>query len=159
MSCRRRTTVLRIPASALGFRYRREWDEFLNKHDSDFAWEPGHFADALCDNYPDMMKWKNADFHSPDWLLDQRCPAEPEIIPGPFLDYFLEDEELLDPEDYVYGMNDTVRPLEEREKKKYLPKYKRLFPDFTIKDMDAVRWCSYEWYDGTEARYMYSDEE
>jgi hypothetical protein len=51
MSCWRRTTVLRIPAIALGFVYFWEWEQFLEKHEEDFNWEPGYFAEAMCDSY------------------------------------------------------------------------------------------------------------
>ena len=37
MSCWHLTVALRIPASALGFKYLREWKEFLRKHEDDFA--------------------------------------------------------------------------------------------------------------------------
>ena len=28
-----------------------------------------------------------------------------------------------------------------------------------VKDMEFVRWCRYEWYDGSDAPYLYSDTE
>ena len=47
--------------------------------------------------------------------------------------------------------------LDESEMEEYLPVYQALFPDFTVKDMEAVRKCEYEWYDGTNSPYIYSD--
>ena len=41
------------------------------------------------------------------------------------------------------------------EKEKYLPLFRKLFPDFTIGKMDCVHYCRYEWYDGSDAMYMY----
>ena len=157
MSCRRRTAVLRIPASALGFVYRREWNEFLRKHENDFEWEPGYFNESLSDEYPVMLWRRSAFFKDPDRRLDQRDPNFPEIVPGPFLDYFLEEILPLSSEDDSFGENDTVLPLTYQEKEKYLHLYKGLFPDFTLDDMDAVRYCRFEWYDGSNAPYLYSD--
>lgn len=157
MSCWRRTTVLRIPAAALGFRYRKEWDAFLKEHDDEFGWEPGEFGESLSDDFPSTRWWREADFSAPDWRLDQRNPACPEIVPGPFLDYCLDEIIPLHPEDNSYGRNDVVRPLDDGEKEEYLPLYQELFPHFTLEDMANVRWCRYEWYDGSEAAYLYSD--
>lgn len=51
MSCWHRTEVLRIPASALGFQYLREWTEFLRKHEDDFEWYDGSGAAYLYSPY------------------------------------------------------------------------------------------------------------
>ena len=157
MSCRHRTVVLRIPASALGFRYLREWKEFLKKHDEDFQWEEGCFCEALCDDCPSLLGWGTIEFTDPDWQLDQRDPRHPEFIPGPFLDYYLRDDYPLQPEYCHYGEDNSVSPLDENEMKYYLPEYQKLFPHFTLKDMEAVRKCDFEWYDGSGASYLYSD--
>ena len=157
MSCWRRTTVLRIPVSALGFQYRREWDEFLKEHDEELDWEPGYFNESLSDDYPFSLSWREADFDNPDWRLDQRDPKHPEIVPGPFLDYHIKEIMPLHPEYNTYGKNDTAVPLYESEMEGYLPLFQKLFPNLTLKDMEAVRWCEYEWYDGTNAPYLYSD--
>ena len=157
MSCRRRTTVLRIPASALGFTYRREWERFLNDHEDDFDWEPGYFAESLSDDYPMSLCEKASFFRDPDRPLDRRDPENPEIVPGPFLDYTLKEIIPLAPEEDSYGENDVSEPLSKKRAEKYLPLYRKLFPWFTLKDMAAVRWCRYEWYDGTNAPYLYSD--
>ena len=159
MSCRRRTTVLRIPASALGFLYRRQWDEFLNEHEDDFDWEPGFFGESLSDNFPMIIPWESADFHDPNRLLNERHPNYPDIVPGPFLDYCLEEILPLQPEDCHYGNSDKVRPLKKSEAEQYLPLYRELFPHFTMKDMEAVLFCEYEWYDGSNAPYLYSSYE
>jgi hypothetical protein len=47
--------------------------------------------------------------------------------------------------------------LNEAQMKQYLPVYQKLFPHFTMKDMEAVRLCDYEWYDGSDAPYLYSE--
>ena len=159
MSCWRRTSVLRIPAYALGFQYRREWDEFLKEHEDELDWEPGYFNESLCDDYPWLLRWNGSDFTNPGWKLDQRSPEFPEIVPGPFLDYYLEEIIPLHPEDNTFGENNTVLPLDEFEMEEYLPLYQQLFPNFTMKDMEAVRWCEYEWYDGTNSPYLYSEYE
>ena len=33
--------MLRIPAIALGFIYFWEWEQYLEKHEKEFSWEPG----------------------------------------------------------------------------------------------------------------------
>ena len=157
MSCWHKTTVLRIPASALGFKYLREWKEFLNRHDEDFQWEEGYFGETMCDDYPSILDWGATEFTDPDRELNQRDPRHPDIVPGPFLDYFLEDIYPLHPEYNSYHANDEVSLLDEDEMKEYLPEYQSLFPRFTLKDMEAVRKCTFEWYDGSGAAYLYSE--
>ena len=157
MSCWHRTAVLRIPASALGFKYLREWKEFLEKHDEDFAWEEGCFCEALCDDYPGLGDWGELEFTDPDWQLDWRDPEHPDIVPGPFLDYYLWDEYPLQPEYNRYHEDDKIMPLDEDEMKEYLPEYQSLFPHVTLRDMEAVRKCEYDWYDGSGASYFYSE--
>lgn len=157
MSCWHKTIALRIPASALGFKYLYEWKEFLNKHEEDFQWEEECFCEAMCDDYPGILgSWKT-EFTDPYWKLDQLDPKHPEIIPGPFLDYYLEDIYPLHPEDNKYGENDEVLPLDADEMNHYLPIYQSLFPQFTLKEMEAVRLCKFEWYDGSGASYLYSE--
>ena len=159
MSWWRKTTVLRIPASKLGIQTRRQWNEFLKAHQKDFDWRPGHFDESLADDYPTGLRWKDADFENPDWRLDQRNPDHPEVVPGPFLDYKIEEIEPLSPNTRSYGVDDVVLPLDDDEKEEYLPIFRSLFPNFSLQDMDAVRYCSYEWYDGSNAMYLYSDYE
>lgn len=158
MSCWRKTTVLRIPAAALGFVYLREWNAFLQEHEEDFDWEEGYFAESLSDDYPMIYGWyRSLDRYDPDRRLDLRDPEHPDVVPGPFLDYCLEEIIPLQPEDNTHGEGNTALELEEYEKEEYLPIFQELFPDFTLKDMDAVRWCRYEWYDGSNAPYYYTD--
>ena len=157
MSCRHRTVVLRIPASALGFQSLREWNEFLIQHEDDFDWEEGCFCEALCDSIPWGLDRSILVKTDPDCRLDQRDPRHPETIPGPFLDYYLLD-------DYPFeagedGGGYMVSRLDEEQMKKYLPVYQSLFPHFTMKDMEAVRLCDYEWYDGSDAPYLYSEDD
>ena len=153
MSCRRITTVLRIPASALGFRYRREWDRFLEEHEDDFGWDPGYFGPSLSDEHP----WTMREEDHPDRRLDERLPEWPEIVPGPFLDYCLAEKMEFEFGEDDRNVNSEALPLTKRQAEKYLPLYRKLFPWFTPEDMKAVRWCRYEWYDGTDAPYLYSD--
>ena len=155
MSCRHRTVVLRIPASALGFQRLREWNEFLMQHEDDFEWEEGCFCASLCDSIPWELDRSILVMTDPDCRLDQRDPTHPDIIPGPFLDYYLRDEYPFETGDD--GGSYKVSRLDEAEMKKYLPEYQRLFPHFTMKDMEAVRLCDYEWYDGSDAPYLYSE--
>ena len=149
--------MLRIPASRLGFQFRRQWDEFLKKHEDELDWEPGCFNESLSDNYPVIFRWDAADFYNPNWRLDQLNPKHPEIIPGPFLDYYLDEVLPLCPECRSYGRNNAVLPLNESEMREYLHLYQRLFPHITLKEMEAVRRCEYEWYDGSNAPYLYSE--
>ena len=51
MSCRRRTTVLRIPASALGMKTRREWENFLREHEDEYD-----MAVLACVSHADTME-------------------------------------------------------------------------------------------------------
>lgn len=155
MSCWHWTIVLRIPASALGFKYLRDWNEFLRKNDDYFQQEEDCFYESLSEDYPDKYNWKVNERRDPDWQLDQRDPNHPEIVPGPFLDYYLRDEYPLQPDDNYYGKWNDAVCLDESDKDYYLPEFQKLFPDFTLEDMDAVHMCEYEWYDGTDAPYLY----
>jgi hypothetical protein len=157
MSCWRRTAVLRIPASALGFRFLYQWDDFLEEHRSDLESKPGCFDESMCDDFPWMLRWDGVDLYDSNRQLDQRNPAYPEIVPGPFLDYYLWEDMPVWPEDNSFGQNNEVQSLDIFDMEEYLSKYQRLFPNFTMKDMEAVRRCEYEWYDGTNAPYLYSD--
>ena len=159
MSCWRRTTVLRIPAIALGFVYSREWEQFLEKHEEDFNWEPRCFAEAMCDSYEydEYSKWLSGKegYERRKMLSLNLYPETVKSVPGPFLDYYLDEVAPLSPEENTYHENDSVRPLTQEEKVRYLPLYRKLFPDFTLENMDDVHYCHYEWYDGAEAPYMY----
>ena len=155
MSCWHWTIVLRVPASALGFKYLREWKEFLKNHEDDFHWEEDCFDESLCEEYPDEFDWKADERRDPDWQLDQRDPDHPEIVPGPFLDFYIRDEYPLQPDDNNYGKYNEAVCLNEFDKKEYLPVFQELFPGFTMEDMDAVHMCEYEWYDGSDAPYLF----
>ena len=76
-------------------------------------------------------------------------------MPGPFLDYYIEEISPLTSEDRKYGADNCARPLTQEEKEKYMPLYQMLFPDFTIEKMEKIHYCRYEWYDGAEAQYFY----
>lgn len=159
MSCWRKTTVLRIPAIALGFEYRREWKEFVKKFDDELGWDPGFFAVALCDEYPwkEYNPWlKGKDKYDPNQRLDLGVfPNLVKSTPGPFLDYYLDEISPLTYEERSYHQGDCARPLTQEEKEKYLPLYQKLFPHFTLENMNDVHYCQYEWYDGAEAQYLY----
>ncbi|MDO5133626.1 MAG: hypothetical protein Q4D81_11710 [Eubacteriales bacterium] len=158
MSCWHYTVVLRIPASALGFKSLREWNEFLRKHEDDFSWEEDCFCESLSEDFPLLYSrgWRNN--KDPDRQLDQRDPEHPDIVPGPFLDYYLRDDYPLQPDDNSFGEINEIRCLDESDMKEYLPVYQSLFPHFTLKDMEAVRECIFEYYDGSDAPYLYSYE-
>lgn len=159
MSCWRRTTVLRIPAICLGFIYWWEWNEFLEKHDDEFDWEPGYFASAMCDSYDRdaYSRYLAGGRGYEDWdLLDMNLyPDVVKSVPGPFLDYYLDEIVPLPYEENTYHKNDCARPLTQDEKEKYMSLYQKLFPDFTLENMNDVHYCHYEWYDGSEAPYYY----
>ena len=156
MSCRCRTTVLRIPASRLGFTYRREFDAFLNEHEEDFNWEPGYFAESLSDQYPEYFPGATEYYsRDPGRRLDLKDPLHPEMASGPFLDYYLDQIEPLPDDQITYGENDIARELTEEEKEEYLEIFLDLFPDFTAERMNDVHYCEYEWYNGSDAPYMY----
>lgn len=159
MSCWRRTTVLRIPALYLGFEYWEEWNAFLREHDKEFDWSPGRFASGLCENYlyDDYYKWigNNESARASKRLDLGLFPDRIKTVPGPFLDYWLEEISPLSPEENTYGASNSLRELTEKEKKRYLPLYRKLFPDFTMEKMKDVHYCRYEWYDGAEAGYYY----
>ena len=76
-------------------------------------------------------------------------------VPGPFLDYYLEEIAPLKAEDRTFNQDSCARPLTPEEKEKYLPYYQKLFPGFTLDNMNDVHYCSYEWYDGCDAQYCY----
>ena len=159
MSCWRRTTVLRIPAIALGFISFGEWEQFLEEHEEDFSWEPGCFAEAMCDRYEyeEYSKWLTGEEGGdPSQRLNLNLyPDLVKSVPGPFLDYYLDEICPLSDKENTYGSSNCARPLTEKEKKKYLPIFRKLFPDFTMEQMEKVHYCRYEWYDGCEAAYYY----
>lgn len=156
MSCWHFTAVLRIPALALGFKYLREWNEFLEKHEDDFRREEDCFCESLSEDFPLLFSWGETINRYTDRKLDQRDPEHPDIVPGPFLDYYLRDDYLLMPDDNRFGEENYIRCLDEDEMKNYLPIYQSLFPHFTLKDMENVRECVFEYYDGSDAPYLYS---
>ena len=94
MSCWHFTAVLRIPALALGFKYLREWNEFLEKHEDDFRREEDCFCESLSEDFPLLFSWGETINRYTDRKLDQRDPEHPDIVPGPFLDYYLRDDYL-----------------------------------------------------------------
>ena len=157
MSCWHKTTLLRIPVSALGFKYLGEWQKFVEEHQDKFKWEEGHFCESLSEDYPSGLNWGSIEFYDPEWQLDQRDPEHPEIVPGPFLDYYLEDIYPLDPDYNTYGANNEISGLSEEAMEDYLPDYQELFPHLTLNDMEAVCRCKFEWYDGTSPSYFYSE--
>lgn len=159
MSCWRRTTVLRIPAIYLGFEYWEQWRAFLRKHEEDLSWDPGYFSSALCEDYlyEDYDKWirDNEEAKASKRLDLGLFPQYIKTVPGPFLDYYLDEICPLSDKENTYGSSNCARPLTEKEKKKYLPVFRKLFPDFTMEQMEKVHYCRYEWYDGCEAAYYY----
>ena len=158
MSCWTRTRVLRIPAIFLGFEYWKEWDDFLEEHEEDFHWKPGCFSSAICcrlKEYPDWLYGIQNDCGPWDRLDMDLYPDRIKSVPGPFLDYCLEEIAPLPWEDCTLHKYDHARPLNEDEKIKYLPFYQKLFPAFTLENMKDVHYCCYEWYDGADAPYYY----
>ena len=160
MSCWRRTTVLRIPAICLGLETWGEWHDFLHQHKKEFHWDPGYFASALCDSYirEDYKEWLPSGgrgYEDEDRLDMGLYPDPVKSVPGPFLDYYLDEIAPLSPEENTWHENDCARPLTPEEKEKYLPLYRKLFPGFTLENMEDVHYCNYEWYDGCEAGYYY----
>ena len=76
MSCWHFTAVLRIPALALGFKYLREWNEFLEKHEDDFRREEDCFCESLSEDFPLLFSWGETINRYTDRKLDQRDPEQ-----------------------------------------------------------------------------------
>ena len=155
MSCWCRTTVLRIPAVRLGFKTIGQWRKFMKsslrlKLNRDFS-------GSICEDFAEWVRGRGMyyDPEDPDGPLLEEDPYDPGRVPGPFLDYELEHIEPLQEEDRTFHMDDVARPLTAEEKKKYLPVYRKLFPDFSLEDMEHVHYCRYEWYNGAEPHYWY----
>ena len=72
---------------------------------------------------------------------------------GSFLDYILEDEAPVDYTDADF--RNFARELTEQEKEQYLPLFRRLFPQFSMREMADVHYCAYVWYDGTDPLLYY----
>ncbi len=157
MSCWCRTTVLRIPASSLGFRYKKDWEKFLDKKINHSQIGPGGFGESICDDYEHWFPGCHDYCYSkdPEQLLPEPDPRYPDSIPGPFLDYYLEQIEPLEQEERTYHTDDIARELTKEEMEEYLPYYQAVLPDFTLDDMKAVHYCRYEWYNGAEPSYCY----
>lgn len=113
----------------------------------------------MCDSYEydEYSKWLSGKegYERRKMLSLNLYPETVKSVPGPFLDYYLDEVAPLSPEENTYHENDSVRPLTQEEKVRYLPLYRKLFPDFTLERMDDVHYCQYEWYNGAEAPYMY----
>lgn len=115
MSCWHFTVVLRVPASTLGFKYLREWKAFLEEHEDDFSWEEDCFCESLSEDYPLLSRWGRTINRYTDRQLDQRDPEHPDIVPGPFLDYYLRDDYPLSPDENRYGEENCISCLDEDE--------------------------------------------
>lgn len=85
------------------------------------------------------------------WEVGHFAPSLCTYARGPFLDYILLDRAPMD----GCGCEYNARCLTAAEQEKYLPEYRKLFPDFTREQMEQVHYCEYFWYDGTEAPYCY----
>ena len=160
MSCWRKTVVLRIPAVCLGFETWGEWYAFLRQHKEELHWDVGWFSSALCEDYrwQDYKGWLPASgrgYEDEDRLDMNLYPDKVKSVPGPFLDYCLEEIAPVPPEKRTYNQDSCARPLKPAEKEKYLPLYQQLIPGFTMDNMNDVHYCRYEWYDGSEAQYCY----
>ena len=104
-----------------------------------FAWEWERFKEE----YFEQFTWDEGDI-SPALCTKER---------GYFLDYILADEA---PIDYTDGEFDPVaRPLSAEEKTLYLPCFQKMFPQFSLREMEDVHLCAYVWYDGCDAPYCY----
>lgn len=100
----------------------------FNKHEDDFSWEEDCFCESLSEDFPLLFEWGKTIDGNTDRQLDQRDPDHPDIVPGPFLDYYLRDDYPLQPDDNSYGETQEIRCLDEDEMKEYLPIYQSLFP-------------------------------
>ena len=104
-----------------------------------FEWQWDRFESE----YYERMSW------DPGCFAPSLCSKEG----GYFLDYCLEDEA---PIDYTDGEFERVaRPLTAEEKKRYLPVFRKMFPQFGMREMEDVHYCAYVWYDGADAPYCY----
>ena len=87
------------------------------------------------------------------WMPGSFAPALCSKEKGYFIDYILEDEE---PADFTDGEFDPVaRKLTAAEKKLYLPVFQKMFPQFSLREMEDVHYCAFVWYNGTDAPYCY----
>ena len=93
------------------------------------------------EKHRDELSWNERSF----------APALCSFKNGYFIDYIISDEAPIEWE----GYNVNSYHLSEFEKEKYLPVFRKLFPDFTIEQMDDVHLCEYSWYDGVEAPDCY----
>ena len=92
-------------------------------------------------DYRDVLRWDPGFF----------APSLSTTRLGRFIDYYLADRV----EVWGDGCDTYTRPLSDAEKEKYLPVFQKMFPGFTMEQMEAVHYCEYTWYDGTEAPYCY----
>ncbi len=104
-----------------------------------FEWQWEQFTEE----YEELFSWDEG------WFAPSLCSSEY----GHFLDYVLEDTFPVDHTDSDYPY--LVRKLSRQERQKYLPVFQQLFPQFGKKEMKTVHYCSYVWYDGTDAPPLY----
>lgn len=93
-------------------------------------------AAAICESYEydEYSKWLSGEEGYDPWQMPNLnlYPDIVKAVPGPFLDYYLEETKPLPYEENTYHENECVRPLTEEEKEKYLPLYQKAFSRFYI---------------------------
>ena len=104
-----------------------------------FPWDWERFEEE----YDEIFRW------DPGYFAPSLCSSEG----GHFIDYILEDVAPIDYTDVEF--DPITRPLSANEKKLYLPTFQRMFPQFSMREMDDVHYCAYAWYDGGDAPYCY----
>ena len=110
-----RFTVLRVPAKTFGIWFEWDWEKFLEEYGDVMTWRPGEFGPGLFDDREH----------------------------GYYLDYFLEKTELPG-EDHTEHI-ECARPLTDDEKARYLPAFRKLSPQFSLREMEDVHYCRFVW--------------
>lgn len=125
MSCWRKHVVLRIPAKTFGIWLEAQWERFEKELD---------------DQLEEGFTWRPGSF----------APALCDWDKGFFLDYMLEDTAPMDSE-----FESIARPLTREEAEQYLPAFREVFPQFSMREMADVHYCAYVWYDENLAQSLY----
>ena len=129
MSCQREQRVWRVPRSLCGIEgySEAEWMPFPGRDEGD-EWYPLPVLlnwEEFLEEHEEVFGWDAGDFSE-------------SLAPGDYIDFILLDRA-------VHSGWGTQKHEDEVV-------FRKIVPDL---DLDAVHYCEYEWYDGTDAPDMY----
>lgn len=125
MSSEREQHVWRVPLALCG----------LKNYRNDESWDEEEECDSESGVLLDWHEFQEEHEELFDWHAGKFCPS---LSEGYYLDYVIMDRSLSHLFDEYQYAPDSV--------------FHKILPDL---DLDVVHYCSYRWYDGTDAPEMY----